>query len=185
MDTSTQAVRRTLAVLLLGVSLSAAACSSSSTGEATATAPVLQTIPEGQFTAEFPKGPVRDQEKISAAGLDLLMISYSVDLAKESVVVGWFDYPKTVQMSTPKLLAGAADGSAASAHGTIVSKTETTFMGHPAMDVVIDTKDGRVYERIIHRGNANRVYVLVGAGPAGSSGKPATWDRLMATFVLL
>jgi len=184
MDTSTQAVRRTLAVLLVGVSLAAAACSSPTKGS-TATAPVLQTIPEGKFTAEFAKGPVRDEEKIAAAGLDLVMISYQVDLAKESVVVGWFDYPKTVQMSTPKLLAGAADGSAASAKGTIASKTETTFMGHPALDVVIDTKDGRVYERIIHRGNANRVYVLVGAGTPGPTGKPATWERLMATFVLL
>ena len=146
----------------------------------TASAPVLQEVPEGKFSAEFPSAPVREETKTSASGVDLLFISYQTERGGESVIVGYVDYPKGVQLSN--VLDGAAAGAAANVKGTIQSRTDTTFMGHPATDVVIKTEDALVYGRLVLRGN--RLYTLVGVD-VGAPGRPAAYDRLVETFVLL
>ena len=179
MDTTTQAVRRALAGLCVVASLTAVACSSGSGSTTTAaTSPVRQEIPEGQFSAEFPSAPVREEERVSASGLDLVIVTYGVETGKESIVVGYTDYPKNVVLS--KVLDGAADGSASQVNGTLQSKTPTTFMGHPAMDVVVKVDGGMVYERLVLRGN--RLFTLIGAG---GSGRPPAYDRLIETFYLI
>ncbi|MGI8807726.1 MAG: hypothetical protein ACR2KK_07790 [Acidimicrobiales bacterium] len=178
MDNTSQAIRRTLAVLVVA-SLSAVACSSpSTTSSSPPPAPVLHSDPVGQWRAEFPSAPLREEEKMTASGLDLLIISYTTETAAESVVVGYIDYPKGVLQS--KALDGAAEGSANSVKGTIQTKTATSFMGHPAMDVVIKSADAMMYERMVLRGT--RLYTLIGVG---ATSRPASYDRLLETFFLI
>lgn len=174
MDNTTQAVRRTLAVLLVSVSFATAACGSEA-GSSTPT-PVMQTIPEGQFTAEFPSAPIREEETVPTdAGPDVTLIWYRAQLPKETVGIGYVDYPKGVRLS----LDAGAEAAASGLNGTVQSKTTTTFMGHPTVDVVIDTPEGPLYQRLVLRGN--RLYTLSGAG---ESGRPASYDRLVETFVM-
>ena len=173
MDNHTQAVRRTLAVVLLAVSVATAACGS--TAESTTSAPVLQTVPEGRFTAEFPTAPVYKEETFTAAGHTLVLNSYTGETAQGTVAVGYVDYPKGLTLS----LSGAAEGSASSMNGTIQTRSETTFMGHPALDVVVTTPEGPVYARYVLR--ERRLYTLIGVG---ADGRPASYDRLVETFVM-
>ncbi len=175
MDTTTAAVRRTLGVLLLLTSFATVACSSSG-AESSASVPIVQAVPEGQFTAEFPRPPVRQENRVTVSGVDLVIVTYKTDTASESVAVAYVDYPE--EALAPNALDGAAEGSAANVGGTIESKTETTFMGHPTMDVVIKVPQGFAHERLILRGT--RLYNLIGAGPS----RPASYDRLVETFVL-
>ncbi len=179
MDTPTQAVRRTLGVLCLVTSLFAVACGSPKTASsAPPPPPVLQTDEVGKWRAEFPSAPPREEQKTTASGIDLLIISYTHDTATESVVVGYIDYPKSALNS--KSLDGAAEGSASSVKGTVQSKTATSVMGHPAMDVVIRSPDAMMYERLVLRGT--RLYTLIGVG---ESSRPASYDRLLETFFLI
>jgi hypothetical protein len=141
-----------------------------------APAPVVQTVPEGKFTAEFPGAPVYKPETVSAAGHDLVMHTYEVEAANQYVVVSYTDYPKGVTTS----LEGAAQGSAAAVNGTIQSKVETTFMGHPAIDLVVNAPDGVIHARLVLR--ERRLYTVMGVA---ETGKAASYDRLLETFVLL
>ncbi len=113
---------------------------------------------------------------MTAAGMDLVLISYKTETAKESVGVAYVDYPGGAQLS----LDGAAEGSASQINGTIQSKTATTFMGHPAVDVVIKVDGGMVHERLVLR--ERRLYTVIGAS---ESGRPASYDRLIQTFHLI
>ncbi|HJV09126.1 MAG TPA: hypothetical protein VJ653_05575 [Acidimicrobiales bacterium] len=167
----TQTVRRTLGVLLLGVSLSAAACTSTEPGTTTTT-PVLQTFPDEAFTAEFPSGPKREVQTQTVAGVPVTLIMYQTG----DVVVGYVNYPTSLSGS----LDGAVKGAADNIKGTIMSRKDTTFMGHPATDVVIKAPEGIVHSRMVLRGQ--RLYSLIGGGP---SGPPPAYARLVETFVLL
>lgn len=173
MVNDTRAARRTLAVLLLALSFAVAACGSQA--ESASRTPVVQTVPEGQFTAEFPTAPVYKEETFTAAGQTLVLNSYMGETAGETVAVGYVDYPKGLTLS----LSGAAEGSASSMNGTIQTRSETTFMGHPTLDVVLTTPEGQVYARYVLR--ERRLYTLIGVG---ADGKPASYDRLVETFVM-
>jgi len=176
MDT-TRVTRRTLAVLLATASLTAVGCSSSPT-PSKAAAPIPYTAGDGRFKAEFPKTPVREENPVSVAGLDLVVVSYSTEGTNEALTVGYADYP---QVQDPAgVLDAAAEGSAAKIGGTVESKTDTTFLGLPAKDVVISTTGAGLYERIFLV--ENRLYTLVGVSPYG---RPASYDHLLQTFALL
>jgi hypothetical protein len=171
-----QSVRRTLGVLLLGVSLSAAACASTE-AEPKASAPVLQTFPDEAFTAEFPSAPTREEEKQTVNGMDLTFISYET----EALAVGYVKYPRTIRGS----LDGAVKGAADNINGVVHSRTDTTFMGHPATDVVIKAPDAVVHARFIFR-SGDRLYTLIGPGEFGATESlpPPEYSRLVETFVL-
>jgi hypothetical protein len=171
---NTRTVRRALGVLLLGVSLSAVACSTTSTGsEAKAIAPVLQSFPDEAFTAEFPAAPKRDAQTITVAGVQVTVVQYTTG----NVAVGYANYPASVSGS----LDGAVKGAADNIKGTVQSRKDTTFMGHPTTDVVIKSPDGIAHGRLILRGQ--RLYTLIGAG-APDAVVPPAYARLVETFVL-
>lgn len=163
-------VRRTLGVLLLGVSLSAAACTSTEP-EAKTSTPVLQAFPAEAFTAEFPGGPTREEQKATVAGVEVTLVMYQVG----ELAVGYVNYPPSLSGS----LDGAVKGAADNIKGTVQSRTDTTFMGHPATDVVLKSPDGIVHTRLVLRGQ--RLYSLIGAG---KNGPPPAYARLVETFVL-
>jgi hypothetical protein len=137
-------VRRALGVLLIGVSLGAAACTSTTGGDVKVSTPVLQSFPDEAFTAEFPEGPRREEEKTTVAGVEVTMVMYSVG----ELAVGYVNYPTSLAGS----LDGAVKGAADNINGTLQSRTDTTFMGHPATDIVIKSSDAVVHNRLVMRG---------------------------------
>ncbi len=177
MDTHTRAVRRTLSVLLAVAALATAACSSSGSSS-TAKAPVAYTADDGRFTAEFPSSPERDEQQVTVAGIDLVIVSYTTESKNDALTVGFTDYPEVTDVGA--VLDAAADGSANQINGTIESKTDTTFLGVPAKDVVISTDGASVYERIFVV--ENRLYTLIGVA---ENARPTSYDHLLATFALL
>jgi len=180
MDQTSRSIRRMLTALLAIAlaSIAAVGCSSASKSTSTATPSAAFIAEDGRFTAEFPTSPVRGQEAVTAAGFDLVIVMYSTETDKESVMVGYTDYPEG--LGSEGVLDGAAEGSAANINGTIQSKTDTTFVGHPAIDVVVTTAEATVHERIFLVDN--RLYTVLGVS---RSGRPASYDRLLETFALL
>jgi hypothetical protein len=173
----TQAFRRALAGLCaVGCLIAFAVAVAERRSTATALQPVHQDVPEGKFSAEFPSVPVRAEHKLTSAGVDLVMIAYQTETAKESVGVTYIDYPKGHDLSLDR----AAEASATKAKGTIQSKSATTFMGHPAMDVVVDADGAVLQVRLILRDR--RLYTLLGAS---ASGGLTSYDRLVKTFLLI
>ena len=174
MNTASRAIRRTFAVVLAVASLTAVACSSDSRS----TTPTPFTAEDGRFSAEFPGTPKRDQQQVSAAGLDLVVVLYATETDDESVMVGYTDYP--VGMTSEGVLDAAAQGSAQNVKGTITGKTDVTFLGHPAKDVTVTTDDALINERLFLVDN--RMYTLLGVA---KDSRPASYDHLLETFKLL
>ena len=182
MDT-TQAIRRTLGVLLLTASVTTLACSPSDTVKTSASAsaaPFLQTDADGKFSAEFPFTPLREQKRDVVSGVELVTISYTTETAKDSVIVAYTDYPRTMQFKSAEALEGAAQGAAKNIGGVILSKTPTTFMGHPAIDIVVKNPQATANARLVLRDH--RLYMVLGISEAG---RPASYDHLLETFFLI
>jgi hypothetical protein len=175
MDTATRSVRRALAVILAVAALTSVACSSKAD---TAKAPVPFTADDGRFTAEFPGTPDRQQEAVTAAGIDLVVVSYSTETDDDSVMVGYTDYPDGFE--SEGVLAAAAQGSAANVNGTIQSSTDLTFLGQPAKDIVVTTSEAMIHERLFLV--ETRMYTLIGVARAS---RPPAYDHLLNTFNLL
>jgi hypothetical protein len=165
------AVRRALAGIGLAVAMVAGACSP---GGGSAAAPVLQTSPDGGFQAEFPGVPQR-QQRNSTSTPDRVIVTYKAKIGTGEVAIAYADYPGR-NLSLDRL----ADGIGEELKGTVESRTNLMVMGHPAVDLVVKTERGTVYERVVVRGI--RMYTLVATG---RSGRPAAYDHLLETFVLL
>jgi hypothetical protein len=175
MDTATRSVRRALAVVLAVAALTSVACSSKTD---TAKAPVAFTADDGRFTAEFPETPKRQQEAVSAAGINLVVVSYSTESDDDSVMVGYTDYPEGFE--SEGVLEAAAQGSASNVNGTIQSNTDLTYLDHPAKDIMVTTSEAMIHERLFLVGT--RMYTLIGVARAS---RPPAYDHLLNTFKLL
>jgi hypothetical protein len=166
------AVRGTLAGVGLAVAMVVGACSTG--GGSAAAAPVLQTVPDGGFQAEFPGVPER-QQRNSKSSPDRVIVTYKAKIATGEVAIAYADYPGR-NLSIDRL----ADGIGDELEGTVESRTDLMVMGHPAVDLMVKTERGTVYERVVVRGI--RMYTLIASA---RSGRPAAYDHLLETFVLL
>jgi hypothetical protein len=167
MDTPTRAVRRTFAALLLAVAcLTTVACSSSDT-KSSAKEAVVHRAEDGRFTAEFPTAPHRPGDR--------RLRDRGGRRERDRRVHRLPRRHRGTQRA-----GGAVEGSAANVKGTIQSKTDTTFVGQPAKDIVVTTYEATVNERIFLVDN--RLYTLIGVA---RSGRSASYDRLLETFALL
>lgn len=166
------AVRATLAGVGLAVAMVVGACAPG--GGSNAAAPVLQTSPDGGFQAEFPGLPER-QQRNSKSSPDRVIVTYKAKVGTGEVAIAYADYPGR-NLSLDRV----ADGIGDELEGTVLSRTDTMVMGHPAVDLVVKTDRATVWERLVVRGI--RVYTLVATA---SSGRPAAYDHLLETFVLL
>jgi hypothetical protein len=167
-----RALRGTLAGVGLAVAMVVGACSPGD-GSATA-APVLQTVPDGGFQAEFPGVPER-QQRNSTSSPDRVIVTYKAKVGGGEVAIAYADYPGR-NLSLDRV----ADGIGEEIDGTVESRTDLTVMGYPAVDLVVKTERGTVYERLVVRGI--RMYTLIASA---RSGRPAAYDHLLETFVLL
>ncbi len=186
--------RRMLAAIIAVAALSAGACSSSddddeganpttpSTSAAVTTSSipgVLVTSDDRSFRAVFPVQPDRSEANETAAGIDLVIVSYVAEVRNGAVGVSYSDYPDVPDDPQP-VFDGAAEGSASRTGGTITASSDTTYLGRDARDVEIAVDGGTVFERFVLDGR--RMYVLLGAG---ETGRPTAYDRLLDSFELL
>jgi hypothetical protein len=178
MHSATRTVRQAVAVVLAVAALTSVACSSSRDASPTAGESVPFSAEDGRFRAEFPGTPARQQEQVTSAGIDLVVVAYSAETDDESVMVGYTDYPPSFQ--SEGVLDAAAQGSAANVGGTIQNSTDHVYMGYPAKDITVTTSEAMINERLFLVGN--RLYTLIGVARAS---RPASYDRLLETFALL
>lgn len=174
MSTHSVACRRMLATAVALIAVAAAGCSSSDDAEP----PVTVTADDGSFSAEFPNQPKKDVTQNSTAGIQTEVVQYASQIDDGTVNVGYSDFP--VEVDEAAALDGAAKGSVSSVNGTIVSLTDTTYLGKPAKDVEASVKEGKLYERIFFDGQ--RLYIIIGGS---SKGRPPAYDRVLETFQLL
>ena len=170
--------RLALWAALLALSLAAVACGGggSSTDEA-----VVFTSREGRFSAEFPSQPERTERTQTVAGIPLKLIFFGTDDEERAVQVGYIDYPPGIVTADPKTsLNGGAEGAAAAVNGRLTKKTPTTFLGHDAIDYVVEVEGGMLTAKAFLVGD--RMYLLQ---EAGESRTHTGYDRLVSTFKLL
>jgi hypothetical protein len=177
-DTASRSVRRALAVILAVAVAALASVACSSDSDSATRGPVPFTAADGRFTAEFPEAPTRQQEAVSAAGIDLVVVSYSTESDDDSVMVGYTDYPDGFEPEG--VLEAAAQGSADNVNGRIQSSTDLTYLDHPAKDVVVTTDEATIHERLFLVGT--RMYTLIGVA---RDSRPPAYDHLLDTFKLI
>ena len=77
-------------------------------------------------------------------------------------------------------LDGGINGTAQNTHGTVVSRTMTTYLGVPAEDGVINTQSsGVIHERVLFQDR--RIFVLFVITESADTPHPG-YDRLLGTF---
>ena len=174
---------RRLVVASLAVVL--AACggqsgTSSTTPTPTAT-PYVAT--ESGFSAVFPATPAKQTQKVNQPGINADLTLYTATTNDEQVIVGYEPLPLAPQRSEiqSRLDAGVA-GSASNTNGTVLSKGNTTFLGQPAEDAVLQAQGAVVHERIVFFGS--KLYIFEGITRTTDAKHPA-YDTMLATFKTL
>ncbi len=108
------------------------------------------------------------------------MTLYIATTNDEQVAIAYEKLPAAPQGSAVQQgLDGGVDGSAKNTNGTIVSRSNTTFLGQPAEDAVIQAQGTVVHERVVFIGD--KLYVLEGITGSVSAKHPA-YDKMLATF---
>ena len=166
-----------LAVLL-------AACGSQSSNSTTPTpsaTPYVAT--ESGFSAVFPATPAKQTQKLNQPGINADLTLYVATTNDEQVIVGYEPLPlaPTTAEVQSRLDAGV-DGSASNVNGKILSRGNTTMLGKPAEDAVIQAEGTVVHERIVFFGS--KLYLFEGLTRTADAKHPA-YDKLLATFKTL
>jgi len=169
------------AALMLPLAL--AACGGTSSASSTPT-PTPSATPfvatDSGFSAVFPATPQRSTQNINQPGVNTTMTLYLATTNDEQVAVAYEKLPAAPQGSAVQQgLDGGVDGSAKNTNGTIVSRNNTTFLGQPAEDAVIQAQGTVVHERVVFIGD--KLYVLEGITGSLSAAHPA-YDKMLATF---
>jgi hypothetical protein len=174
-------------IRLSGVMLAAAigltACGGAASTSSTPTptpAPTPYVATDSGFSAVFPAKPARSTQNINQTGLATSMTLYQATTNTEQVAVGYEPLPIAPSGAAIQTgLDGGVAGSAKNTNGTVVSKSQTQFLGQPAEDAVIQAQGVVVHERIVFIGA--KLYVLEGITGSLDTKHPA-YDELLATF---
>jgi hypothetical protein len=172
-------IRFWLVAACLAVGL--AACGGGATGGSTpspSTTPFTAT--DAGFSAVFPATPKRSTQNIDQPGIKTTMTLYLATTNDEQIGVAEEQLPNAPQGPAIQAgLDGGIEGSAKSSNGTILSRSNTTFLGQPAEDAVIQTQGAAVHERLVFIGS--KLFVLEGITRTATDKHP-DYDRLLATF---
>jgi hypothetical protein len=162
-----------------------AACGGQSSGSATTPTPSASpyVATESGFSAVFPATPAKQTQKVNQPGINADLTLYTATTNDEQVIVGYEPLPLAPQQSEiqSRLDAGIA-GSASNTSGTVLSKSNTTFLGQPAEDAVIQAQGAVVHERIVFFGS--KLYIFEGITRTTDAKHPA-YDTMLATFKTL
>src|SRR2546427_8787026 len=138
---------------------------------------------ESGFSAVFPAIPAKQTQKLNQPAISADLTLYVATTNDEQVIVGYEPLPLAPQQSEiqSRLDAGVA-GSASNTNGTVLSKSNTTFLGQPAEDAVIQAEGAVVHERIVFFGS--KLYLFEGITRTADAKHPA-YDTMLATFKTL
>jgi hypothetical protein len=167
---------------LLPVICLLAACGGSAIS--TADKPTAFKATDAGFSAEFPSKPQRTA-KTQDVTTEVRYEALSANAA-EDVIVQYLASSGSLNGEPQKLLDQQMDGSASAVSGTVASRANLTFIGHPAEDGVIQGPNGhaiRMRAFFVPSGNVQQYFVLSGGAATMSAPHPA-YDRLLATFKL-
>jgi hypothetical protein len=170
-------------VALSVAGLAACGASSSSSKRTAPTTRRAFVAADAGFSAEFPGTPKRQEQPVEQAGVSLKVLFYQSATNDEVVAVGSSTTP--VALTGDGLTAAldkAIDGSAANVHGTVSSRSKTTFLGVPAEDGIISAQGNVVRERVFVVGQ--RLYIAEGI-TSGVDKPHVAYDRLLASFKAL
>lgn len=171
-----------LAVAMASLGIVLTACGGSSTSSATTPTPTATpyVATDSGFSAVFPATPARQTQNINQPGINADLILYVATTNDEQVIVGYELLPLApTSGETQARLDAGVDGSAKNVSGTILSRSNTTFLGKPAEDAVIQAQGTVVHERIVFFGS--KLYLFEGLTRTADSKHPA-YDKLLATF---
>jgi hypothetical protein len=172
-----------LAAATASIAIVLAACGSQSSSNSAKT-PTPTATPyvatESGFSAVFPATPDKQTQKVNQNGVNADLTLYVATTNDEQVVVGYQALPFAPQHDEiqARLDAGVA-GSASNVKGTVLSKSNTTFLGQPAEDAVIQAEGTVIHERIVFFGA--KLYLFEGLTRTADAKHPA-YDKLLATF---
>ena len=162
-----------------------AACGNQSSNSTTTPTPTATpyVATESGFSAVFPAVPAKQTQKLNQPGVNADLTLYVATTNDEQVIVGYEPLPLAPQQSEiqSRLDAGIA-GSASNTNGTVLSKSNTTFLGQPAEDAVIQAEGAVVHERIVFFGS--KLYLFEGITRTADAKHPA-YDKLLETFKTL
>ena len=172
-------IRLTGGVVAAAIGLSA--CGGSSNAATTPTPePTPFVATDSSFSAVFPATPARSTQAINQAGVNASLTLYQATTNAEQVAVAFEQLPVAPQGNAIQAsLDGGVAGSATNVSGTVVSKSNTQFLGQPAEDAVIQAQGSVVRERIFFMGS--KLYVLEGITSSMDAMHPA-YDKMFATF---
>jgi hypothetical protein len=166
------------ALLAIGLTACGGASSNSATTPTPTATPYLAT--DAGFSAVFPATPARSTQNINQTGVATTLTLYLATTNTEQVAVGYEQLPVAPSGAAIQAgLDGGVAGSAKNTNGTVVSKSQTQFLGQPAEDAVIQAQGAVVHERIVFIGT--KLYVLEGITSSVDAKHPA-YDKLLATF---
>ena len=176
---------RRLTVASASLAIVLTACGGSSTGSTTTPTPTATPFvaTDSGFSAVFPATPARQTQKINQPGINTDLILYVATTNDEQVIVGYELLPMTpTTAETQARLDAGVDGSAKNVNGKILSRSNTTFLGKPAEDAVIQAEGAVVNERIAFFGP--KLYIFEGITRTADAKHP-NYDKLLATFKTL
>jgi hypothetical protein len=146
--------------------------------------PTIFKAADAGFTAEFPSKP---QRTVTTKDLTTEVRYEALSAgAAEDVIVQYLASPGPLSGVTQTLLDQQMDGSAASVSGTVISRSNLTFLDHQAEDGVIKSPTGhaiRMRAFFVPAGDVEQYFVLSGGIATIGATHPA-YDRLLATFKL-
>lgn len=138
--------------------------------------------PEGRFKADFPLEPVRQVQRIPAAGNPLELVVYSSEADNEAVSVSYIDYAvEPTGEDLKKVLDSAAEGASSAVSGQNLTKTSSTFLEGDAIDFTTEADPNLLTGRAVMIGN--RMYILQVVNP--KSVKSASFNQLASSFELI
>jgi hypothetical protein len=177
-------MRLACGAVVAAIGLTACGGTSSNSAPTPTPVPTPYVAADSGFSAVFPAAPARSTHDINQTGIALTLTLYLATANAEQVGVAYELLPVAASGTAIQAgLDGAVAGSATNVGGTVISKTQTQFLGQPAEDAVIQGPGGAVvHERIVFIGA--KVYVLEGITGSVDAKHPG-YDRLLATFKTL
>ncbi len=151
------------AVASVSLAVALTACGSQSASSTTTPTPAATPFvaTDSGFSAVFPGTPARQTQKINQPGINTDLILYTATTNDEQVIVGSEQLPLSpTGAELQSRLDAGVDGSASNVKGKILSRGNTTFLGKPAEDAVIEAEGAVVHERLAFFGS--KLYIFEG-----------------------
>jgi hypothetical protein len=119
------------------------------------------TDPANHFSATYQSKPVEEDRNTTVSGRSITEVLWTNTIdANTAEIIGYANFPPDFTVVTPNAaLDGSVTGEVTNTHGTLLSKTFSTFQGFHSVDAVISASGGYIETRTVLAGRT--LYVLV------------------------